>query len=795
MRSLARWAGLIGLVTLLSLGACDSPKEQEAKYVSHGKELYESGDLVKAALEFKNALQINPAGIEAQYYLGLIAEKNHDLNAAGAAFQRVAQEDPHHFEAHLKAGQFALMSGSVDAASNYARELIEMAPDKPEGHTMMAAVYMLQNRLDLAEKEANAALKLDPKNVDAIAVLAGSKGRAGKYDEALSLVETGLSTDPKNRDLLLVKLRMMYDQKRSDEVIKVLQQLHAVDPGNISYTIDLGNQLARAGRVDESQTVFKTAIDANQTSDELVGAYATFLIATKTLDQAIIEIKKLADEAHQAPKYVLLLEQLYLKAERFDDATALMENLRSNASAADDRLQARVELARITLLKGNKQDALDQLNAVINEDAANEGALLLRASIMITDLKFDSAISDARAILHKNLNSVGGLTILAKAYEATGERDLAVDTLRSLVRIAPDNVDARLQLATLLSSKSPEDALQNLDAAIALRPDATELKVEKAEYLIRTGSADKAEVIGRELLDDPKLSGAGHRIIGEAAIARSDFQNAITELATAEGQGEPFSRVGPLMVYAYNKVGKAEEAGKILTDRMAKDPQDTTAITLLADLRADSGQYGDAEELLNRAISIQPENGQNYLKLAQILTKQHKVKEAVDIAGKAASKFPNDRNIALFAAVSSDTAGDFPAAKAGYERILAKWPNDLVAANNLAALIADASPGDSAELDRARQLAERFRNSGDAVVLDTLGWVLVRQGHYDDATVILEKATSLAPDNQQLQFHYAVALKSKGLTAKAKEAFAKALAGGPDYRGVDEAKQQLSQLN
>ena len=73
MRILFRCAGVIAITALLWLGGCDSPKDLEAKYMANGKALYESGDMSKAAVEFKNALQIQPASLEAQYYLGLIA--------------------------------------------------------------------------------------------------------------------------------------------------------------------------------------------------------------------------------------------------------------------------------------------------------------------------------------------------------------------------------------------------------------------------------------------------------------------------------------------------------------------------------------------------------------------------------------------------------------------------------------------------------------------------------------------------------------------------------------------------
>ena len=65
----------------LFLAACDGPEEREAKYLERGRELYEQGEYTKASLEFKNALQIKPNGVEGRYYLGLIAERRNEWRA------------------------------------------------------------------------------------------------------------------------------------------------------------------------------------------------------------------------------------------------------------------------------------------------------------------------------------------------------------------------------------------------------------------------------------------------------------------------------------------------------------------------------------------------------------------------------------------------------------------------------------------------------------------------------------------------------------------------------------------
>jgi tetratricopeptide (TPR) repeat protein len=794
MRILFRCAGVIAIATLLWLGGCDSPKDLEAKYVANGKALYESGDLAKAAVEFKNALQIQPASLESQYYLGLIAEKQNKFDAASAAFQKVADADPHHFEANRKAGQYSLMAGNADAAKRYAKQLVALAPDKPDGHTLMAAAFLLQGKLPDAEKEAQAALKLDPDNVDAMVVLAGRLARDSKYEEALATIERGLATQPKNIDLLLVKLKIMFDQKRTADVVAVLRQMHEINPTNPSYIIDLANQLALTGNLTEAETIFRRALEGGNDTDALISAYAVFLVQKRSLDEAIKQIKALAEQTKLAPKYVLLLEQLYIQAKKFDEAAALMHDLQENGANANDRLRAEVELARLSALQGKTDAGLEQVEAILTKDPENEPALLLRGGLLLNAGKHDAAIADAKSVLHKDLSSVPALLLLSRAYEATGDDVLAIDALRNVVRLSPNDPETRLRLASLLASKAPDDAMQNLDAAIALRPEAAELKVQKAEFLIRTKAPDKAEAIGRALLETAATEAVGHRIIAESALARSDYATAISELKLAEAGGQPFELTGPLLVVAYVRSGKTDLANTLLTERIAKDAGDAKAMVLLAGVRAQAGKLDEAERLLRQAIAAKPEATEPYVNLVQLLARQHKNADVVKVAELATQKFPSDRGMALVAAVAYDTSGDFDAAKAGYEKILAKWPDDTVAANNLAALIADVWPNDMPLLDRARQLAERFRGSDNAVLLDTLGWVLARQGNYDDAAILLARATSLMPDNQQMQFHYGMALKGKGLTTKAQAAFSEALAGTPDYRGKVEANEVSSAL-
>jgi tetratricopeptide (TPR) repeat protein len=796
---------ICAIAAMLLLAACDSPEEREAAYLKSGKELYEGGELSKAAIEFRNALKINPTGVEAKYFTALIFEKKGNVPRAISTFQEVALQDPNNRDVQLKLGQYALMNGDVAQASDRADKLIALDSNKPDGHTMKAAALLMMNKLPEAETEANTALTLKPHDEDATIVLASQRARQKKFDEAETIVEEALQVNPKSVSLLGFKLKLLADQNRKTEVEQVLRQLIDLDPTNPGHVVLLASELVATGRLPEARDEFRRAIAANKDSQPLLAAYADFLEKHAGTDEAIEEAKQLAGQYKGNALYSFLLARLYIKANRLDDADALLKQLVEELERSSDKLDAQVELARITLLRGDQQSALDQLAAILRADSKNQSALTLRAGIKLQNGKYDESIADARAILSDSPTSTAALAILAKAYTATNEDELAIGALRNLARVMPTNVDVQKQLAGLLVMRAPDEALKALDAAITLSPRDAELKAQKAQILIYTKRWDQGEVIGQNLAANDATSGLGHQILGEAALARQDFPAAIAELQTAIDRGRSFAIVGPKLMEAYRRSGEPVnaartgtgapgEAEQLLLDRLAKDPKDADALALLSEQRENKGDLDSAKDLLRQAIEAKPGERNPYLNLARILKNEGKLKEAAEALQLASARFPDDNLAQESLAIGYELMQDYEAAKLAYENVLAKWPNDIVASNNLAMLIADMWPTDKVLLDRARVLVEEFRNSNNPTLIDTLGWVQVRLGNIDDAAINLKKAVTLQPDNQQAQYHYAMAMSLKGLHDLARTAMVKALAGDPDFRGIEAAKQLAATL-
>ena len=98
-------------------------------------------------------------------------------------------------------------------------------------------------------------------------------------------------------------------------------------------------------------------------------------------------------------------------------------------------------------------------------------------------------------------------------------------------------------------------------------------------------------------------------------------------------------------------------------------------------------------------------------------------------------------------------------------RYLTEQPDNVLALNNLAFLYSQQN--DPRALELAKKAYEKAPES--AAILDTYGYILIKQGQPKEGLPILEKAASLAPKANDIQFHLAEAYVANDNTQKAIE--------------------------
>jgi tetratricopeptide (TPR) repeat protein len=775
-------------VLLLILAGCGGKQEREATYLERGKTQYAQGNFAKAALEFRNALQIDPMAIEGRYYLGLIAEQTGDLTTAFATFTTVIEQDPKFIPAQLKIGQYAILRDDRDKALEKADLIIALDNRNAEAHALRGAILLRQGQFEEAAQEATKAQSIEPPNATSISVLSGIKAAQGDLAGALKVLDVGIPQNPKDVGLKLIKLKILGDLNDAQGTEAILRDLITNSPTNNSYKVSLVRLLLSQNRQDDAEKVFRDSIARNPNDKDVKLLLVKFLLERRGLDAAEAELLTISNAAPDEIVYSLALSEVYVRDGKKDKAKGLLLDIAAKDNMKPNALRAKAALARLALSEGDQATAYSLLTDILSSDPENAEALLIRAETALKAKDVQAAIPDLRTILRSDPNSKEALLLLIKAYSDDGEEELAIIAYRNYLDVDPQNDAIRVEFAQrLMQAKKIEEAEKQIHQALLHSPKfVPALLLQIDQHIFHEHWADAIET-ANWTIHNAGDEIAGRTSLGKIYLARDKPEDAIIELQRVTEMAPGPSEARTMLVRALTDTGKADQAIHILIKDATADATDADAFILLGDVYFRLNRPDEAQEALAQSIRIKPDWDLPYLKLVSLNVKMDRRAKAAEAASAGLKAIPNHVQLLLNLGMIEDSGAQFDAASEAYEAVLRQQPRNVIAANNLAALIADAWPTDKARLEEARRLAESFRNNQDPFLLDTLGWVQYRLGNLDDAIEILERSVKARPELAQIRYHLGMAYRARGNRSKARYELELATANTTAYRGLDDA--------
>ncbi len=298
---------------------------------------------------------------------------------------------------------------------------------------------------------------------------------------------------------------------------------------------------------------------------------------------------------------------------------------------------------------------------------------------------------------------------------------LAALALALLWQTALDRAQSAYVRARLLGSDWPR-ALRRLEW---LSPGPTALQLAAGDAFSSSGNPELAVDAYRAALRlEPDLAPA-HNGLGLALLALGRAKAAAEELEQA-------TLLVPRAEGLHQNLGLAELA---------------------------AGRLDAARASFSRARELDPEDARPTIGLARVAVAAGHPEEGVRILTDALGDARNDAEIDLALGGLHQDAGRVELAEQHLERAIARGSGRLVtnAYCRLAVLLAE-RPGRLADAQRAAESAVASARSD--VTLDTLGWVLLRQGRLAEARTVLREALDASPEGvarQRIQQHLAEA--------------------------------------
>jgi len=241
--------------------------------------------------------------------------------------------------------------------------------------------------------------------------------------------------------------------------------------------------------------------------------------------------------------------------------------------------------------------------------------------------------------------------------------------------------------------------------------------------------------------------------------------------------------------------GHNTEALRMLAAVSDSDPLSPVIVMRRAALTAQVGRAADALRDLDHLAARFPDSPLPGIVQGDVYSTTHQYREAAAAYSRAIDRMrparQSDWPVFYQRGIAYDQSHDWPRAEADFRRALGLVPNQPSVLNYLGYSWANKDQ----HLAEARQMLDKAAagQPSDGAIIDSLGFVMLRQGEVPQAVATLQRAVELEPEDSTINMHLGDAYAAAGRKLEARYQWRRALTlhPTPDDATKLEAKLQL----
>ncbi len=275
----------------------------------------------------------------------------------------------------------------------------------------------------------------------------------------------------------------------------------------------------------------------------------------------------------------------------------------------------------------------------------SKAGYLARGEDNLQKRRFQEALMDFRAAADIDKNAVETHWGLARAFENLGQYNDAINELRQVAELAPDNLEAKAKLGNYyLLGQPPQIAEAEKILADIFKRDANSIEgyVLKASLLAaqKKPEADVLSVLNKAVALDPNRA--------ETYTALARYLVKINKPAEAEQAINKSIAVNPNRAAGYLEYGRflnftnrAAEAEAQLKKAIEVEPASVEARQSIAEFYLASRKYEQAEQAYKQLVEAQENSAESRLELANFYVAARREDEAIDTLGTIIEEKPS----------------------------------------------------------------------------------------------------------------------------------------------------------
>ncbi|MCU0966083.1 MAG: PEP-CTERM system TPR-repeat protein PrsT, partial [Burkholderiaceae bacterium] len=652
-------------------------------------------DTAAALTTYKAAVAAHPKAVAAHAGIITLLLEQRDIAAARAQFELLKAAQPAHPETKLFDAQFAYLDGNYARTREQLEPLLRAFPDDMRIVQLAGVTELRLNSLTQAEAYLGRVVKAQPNERLPRQLLARIYNRTGQPGKALEV------------------LRPIVDSTNADSTSLTLTGEALLQTGDLARA---EAAFARATKVNPQATTARAALALGQMARGNTAAGFAELEAAAAADtgirsnMALIAARLRSNDIPGALKAIDALEKKQPDnpvAHTLRGSALMQKKDTAGATASFEKAlkidpqfyAATAGLASIELAAGRPEGAQKRFEDLLKLDPKNTRALLglaeLKARTGGTKEEVTAAITQA---VKANPGEAGPRVLLVNQLLAQGDAKAALAAAQEASAALPNSVEVMDVLgAAQLAAGQAQQAVTTYTQLAALRSDRPEPQLRLAE----------AHLAVKDLP-------AARRSLNKALEIRPGLlpaQRALAQLALRED--------------------KPDDALRIARDMQNAQPKQPAGFALEADIELARNRPEAAIEPLRKALQVGG-GTEVAIKLHTALNTAMRAPEAERMAAGWVKDHPRDAAFRYYLGDIALARKDYATAEAHYRSVLEVQPNNALAMNNVAWMLAQQRrPG---ALPLAKKANELLPNR--APLMDTLAYVLALEKQPERAVAL-----------------------------------------------------------
>ncbi len=367
---------------------------------------------------------------------------------------------------------------------------------------------------------------------------------------------------------------------------------------------------------------------------------------------------------------------------------------------------------------------------------------------------------------------------VSQAALSAEDEGLALKEVRRAAELRPDWEVAALFEAQILQRAQPAQAVERLAGFLAKNPDAREVRLNYARALVGEKRFPEARGEFDKLLKaNPENSDVIYAV-GLLAVQTGDFEIAESNLKRLLDTG---FRDPNTVRYTLGQIAEERKNYPVARDwyrSIARGEHFISSRLRYAQTLSREGKLDEARNFLKtQGGAAEGQQPQFVIAEAQLLRDAGRHRDAFDVLGEALAKTPDQPELIYDHALTAEKLDHFEVLEANLRKLIQIQPNHAHAYNALGYSLADRN----LRLDEAKKLIEKALelSPDDHAIVDSMGWVLYRQGDRKGALEYLRKAFRGRPDGE-IAAHLGEVLWESGQREEAERIWSETLKTHPN---------------